>query len=63
MSTSCTSPVGALGVVTSTGALSPGDTRELLLSHVGELSLLGPGVQTSARLETSLSLHSPLGTK
>ena len=37
--------VGAEGVVTSTGARVPGDMRELLLSHVGELSPLGPGVQ------------------
>jgi hypothetical protein len=31
--------------VTSTGARVPGDMRELLLSHVGELSPLGPRVQ------------------
>jgi hypothetical protein len=30
--------VGSVGVVTSIGALSPGDMRECLLSHVGELS-------------------------
>jgi hypothetical protein len=36
---------GGGGSVTSTGARVPGDMRELLLSHVGELSPLGPGVQ------------------
>jgi hypothetical protein len=39
------SPVGAVVVVTSTGALSPGDMRELFPSHVGDLSPLGLGVQ------------------
>jgi hypothetical protein len=33
-----------LGAVTSTGALSPGDMREHLPSHVGELSPPGPRV-------------------
>jgi hypothetical protein len=37
--------VEAEGAVTSTGARVPGDMRELLLSHVGKLSPLGPGVQ------------------
>ena len=60
MTTNHASLVGAEGVVTSTGARVPGDMRELLLSHVGELSPLGPKVQTSARLETRLSLHSPM---
>lgn len=45
MSTNHASFVGAEGVVTLTGARVPGDMRELLLSHVGELSPLGPGVQ------------------
>ena len=47
-------------MVTSTGALSPGDMRELLPSHVGELSPPGPRVQTSTRLETRLSVCSPI---
>jgi hypothetical protein len=54
------SPVGAEGEVTLIGARVPGDMRELLLSHVGELSPPGPGAQTSARLKTRLSLHSPI---
>ena len=45
MTTNHASLVGAEGVVTSTGARVPGDMRELLPSHVGELSPLGPGVQ------------------
>jgi hypothetical protein len=32
--------VGAVGVVTSTGALISGDTREHLQCHIGELSQL-----------------------
>jgi hypothetical protein len=32
-------------VVALTGARVPGDMKELLLSHVGELSPLGPRVQ------------------
>jgi hypothetical protein len=40
MTTSHTSSVGGVGVVTSTGALSPGDMRERLPCHVGELSPL-----------------------
>ena len=40
--------VGAEGTVTLTGARVPGDMRELLPSHVGELSPPGPRVQTSA---------------
>jgi hypothetical protein len=52
MTTNHGSLVGAEEAVTSTGARVPGDMRELLLSHVGELSPLGPGVQTSTRLET-----------
>ena len=50
MTTSHASPVGDEGAVTSTGARSVGDIRELLPSHVGELSPSGPGVQTSAHL-------------
>jgi hypothetical protein len=60
MTTNHASLVGLRGAVTSTGAKGPGDMRELLPSHVGELSPPGPGVQTSARLETRLSLHSPM---
>jgi hypothetical protein len=45
VTTNHASLVGAEGVVTSTGATVPGDMRELLLSHVGELSSLGPRVQ------------------
>jgi hypothetical protein len=45
MTTNHASPVGAEGVVTLTGARVPGDMRELLLFHVGELSPPGPGVQ------------------
>ena len=48
MTTSHASPIGAVGAegaVTSTGARVPGDMRELLLSHVGELSPPGSGVQ------------------
>jgi hypothetical protein len=57
VTTSHTSPVGAVGVVTSTEALGPGDMREHLLSHVGELSPSGStGVQTSAQLETRMSV-------
>ena len=37
--------VGAEGAVTSTGARVPGDVRELLPSHVGELLPPVPGVQ------------------
>jgi hypothetical protein len=51
------------GVITSTGARVPGDMRELLLCHVGKLSPPGPRVQTSAQLETRLSLHSPMPPK
>ena len=36
--------VGVEGAVTSTGARVPGDMRELLPSHVGELSPPGSGV-------------------
>jgi hypothetical protein len=36
--------VGVEGAITSTGARLPGNMRELLLSHVGELSPPGPGV-------------------
>jgi hypothetical protein len=46
--------VGAEGEVTSMGARVPGDMLELLPSHVGELSPLGPRV--SARLETRLCI-------
>ena len=54
--------VGAVGAVTLTGARGPGDMRECLPSHVGgnyhlQISL---GFKTSARLETRLSVHSPL---
>jgi hypothetical protein len=48
MTTNHASPVGAEGKVTLTGAIVPGDMRELLPSHVGELSPLGLRVQTSA---------------
>ena len=58
MTTNHASPVGAVRVVTSTGALSPGDMRECLPCHVGELSPLGPGVQLSIQLETRRSVHS-----
>jgi hypothetical protein len=44
MTASHASLVGAEGVVTSTGASVPGDMRELLQSHIGELSPPGPGV-------------------
>jgi hypothetical protein len=60
MTTNYASPVGAKGTVTSIVARVPGDMRELLPSHVGELSPPGPRVQTSVLLETSLSLHSPI---
>jgi hypothetical protein len=60
VTTNHASLVGAEGVVTSTGALNPGDRRELLLSYVGEFSTQGPVVQTSARLQTRLSVHSPM---
>jgi hypothetical protein len=62
MTTNHASLVGSEGVVTSTGARVPGDMRELLPSHVGELSLPGPRVQTSAQLEIRLSLYSPMPT-
>jgi hypothetical protein len=52
------SPVGAVGTVTWTGALVPGDMRELLPFHVGELSPPGPKVQTSAQLNSRLSVYS-----
>jgi hypothetical protein len=45
MTTNHASLVAAEGAVTSTGARVPGDMRELLPSHVGELSTPGPGVQ------------------
>ena len=45
MITNHASLVGAEGAVTSKGAWVPGDMRELLLSHVGELSPPGPRVQ------------------
>jgi hypothetical protein len=48
--------VGVWGTVTSTGARVPGDMREFLPSHIGELSPSGPRVQTSALLETRLSI-------
>jgi hypothetical protein len=37
------SPMGAVGTITSTEALSPGDMRGRLLSHVGKLLPPGPG--------------------
>jgi hypothetical protein len=55
--------VGAVEAVPSTGARSPGDMRELLLSHVGENFYhhrVSPGFITSGRLETILSVYSPL---
>jgi hypothetical protein len=45
VTTSLVSLVGAEGSVTSKGARVPADMRELLLSHVAELSPPGPGVQ------------------
>jgi hypothetical protein len=60
MTTSHASPVGAVGAVTSIGALSPGDMWEYLPCYIGELSPLGPRVQTSALLETRLSVYSPM---
>ena len=61
MTKSYASPVGGVGAVTSKGARGPGDMREHLLSHVGELSPPGStGVQTSARLETKLYVYRPL---
>jgi hypothetical protein len=45
MTASHASLLGAEGVITLTGARVPGDMRELLPSHVGELSPPGPGVQ------------------
>ena len=60
MTTNHVSLVGAVGAVTLTGARVPGDMRELLPSHVGELSPPGPRVQTSAQLETRLSVYSPM---
>jgi hypothetical protein len=56
MTKSLASPVGTEGGNKFDGSQGPGDMRELLPSHVGELSPLGPGVQTSARLETRLSV-------
>jgi hypothetical protein len=57
-----TSPVGAVGAVTSTGARGPGDMRECLLSHVGENyhHWVSPEFHLSIPLETSLSVLSPL---
>jgi hypothetical protein len=51
---------GADRAVTSTGARVPGDMRELLPSHEGELSPSSPRVHTSAQLETRLSEHSTM---
>ena len=63
MTTNHASLVGAVGVVTSTGARVPGDMRVHLPSHVGELSPLGfSRIQTSARLETRPSVYSPVHT-
>jgi hypothetical protein len=42
------SPVGAVEVVTLTGARGPGDMVKCLQSHVGELSPPGPRVQDLA---------------
>ena len=55
----------AVGAVTSTRARAPGDRRECLLSHVGgNYHPSGStGVQISTRLETRLSVHSPLPCK
>jgi hypothetical protein len=44
MTASHASLVGAKEAITLTEARVPGDTRELLLSYVGELSPPGPGV-------------------
>ena len=54
--------VGAVEVVTLTGARGPGDMREHLLSHVGGNyhHWVSPGFTTSARLEIRLSVHSPI---
>jgi hypothetical protein len=62
VTTSHASPVGAEGAVTLTGARGPGDMRERLSSHVGENyhHQVSPGFKTSARLETTLSVQSPL---
>ena len=49
--------------VTSTGARVPGNMREHLLSHVGELSSPGPGVHLSTLLETRLFVYSPMSNK
>jgi hypothetical protein len=45
VTTNHASLVGAEGAVTWTGGRVLGDMRELLPSHVGELSPPGPGVQ------------------
>jgi hypothetical protein len=64
MTTSHTSPVGAVGAVTLTEARSPGDMRERLPSHVGGNYHHGvPGFYLSTRLETRLSVHSPMPHK
>ena len=54
--------VGAVGAVILTGDRGPEDMREHLLSHVHENYhyLVLPGFNTSARLETRLSVNSPL---
>jgi hypothetical protein len=56
------SVVMTVGEVTSTGARGPGDMVECLLSHVGRNyhHQVLPGFKISARLETGLSVHSPL---
>ena len=48
--------MGAVGAVTSTGALSPGDMREHLQCHVGELLPLQGSYLSSTGDQTVLSL-------
>jgi hypothetical protein len=60
VTTNHASPEGTVGAVTMTGARVTVDLRERQLCNVGEISPLVPRVQTSARLETRLSVYSPL---
>ena len=61
VTTNHASPVGAVGEVTLTGVRVPGDTRELLPSHVGELSPPGPGVpQPSSTGDQTVCVCSPM---
>ena len=61
MNTNHASPVGAVGVVTLTGARVPGDMRELPF-HVGELSPLGPGVTPQLDLTGDQSVYTQCPT-